>query len=432
MKFDSYLVTAREGKSRYWLAGLNWVPHEKRSFQVPVLVQKTTRSHQEPGMGVNVVIGKVRASGNNVAVEGRGRLQSHHRHHQLYSLALAFCQQTQNGYGIYQLNSTDYVFLASINGLPAVTADKTGNLNRMQELLTLFLSMNEEPSAGWKVLANIDEPADVLTLPATLTARDRRMCRVEFDGLRGKRWLPLTALLLTAASAIGWWQYNQPAPEPELTAEEIRARAKVMFAKPAPPPLLPHPWATRITVPAMLTHCQLIQSPAPSVIEGWKLTSGTCSSEGVTLSYRILPGGTAEGFLKRSREIFGVTPNFNLKEGAREVFVPIPLPETPARDEVLPDASSQLMRVLSWFQRRQVMLNFSETPPALILPGKEGEPLPIQDWKEYAFNFSGPVPPALLFHGIDDTGLRLTRVKFELSGSTYSYTTEGKIYASTK
>ena len=432
MKVDDYLVTIREGKSRYWLAGLNWVPREKQSFRFSVLQKKIKRSHPEPGIGVNTVIGKVNASGNSVELEGRGRLKLHHRHHQLYSLAVAFCQQTLNGYGVYQLDSTDYVFLASINGLPAVTADKTGNLIRMQELLTLFLSMNEEPATGWKVLANIDEPADVLALLATLTARDRRMCRVEFDGLRGKRWLPLAVLLLTAAGVIGWWQYNQPALEPELTAEEIRARAKAMFSKPAPPPLLPHPWATRITVPAMLTHCQLIQSPAPIVIEGWKLTSGICSSDGVTLSYRILPGGTAEGFLKRSREIFGVTPSFNLKEGAREVFVPIPLPGNLVRDEELPDASSQLMRVLSWFQRRQVMLNFSETPPALILPGKEGEPLPIQDWKEYAFNFSGPLPPALLFNGIDDTGLRLTRVKFELNGSAFSYTTEGQIYASTK
>jgi hypothetical protein len=43
-----------------------------------------------------------------------------------FTLALAFCASTRNGYGIYRLNSTDFVFLASINGLPAVTADKTG------------------------------------------------------------------------------------------------------------------------------------------------------------------------------------------------------------------------------------------------------------------------------------------------------------------
>ncbi|QNP33749.1 type 4b pilus protein PilO2 [Leclercia adecarboxylata] len=78
------------------------------------------------------------------------------------------------------------------------------------------------------------------------------------------------------------------------------------------------------------------------------------------------------------------------------------------------------------------MLNIVEVPPAIALPGSNGSSPPVQDWKEYTFSFTGPVPPATLFDGMDNTGVRLTRITFELNGSAYSYTTEGQIYASTK
>lgn len=432
MKDIEYLVTVRDSKSRHrtWLTGLTWAPREKRAISLSALQTGKIHRPRMPGIGVHIALGRVDARGTHSGVEGRGRLPGHQRHHQLYSLAQAFSVHTRNGYGIYRLNSTDYVFLASINGLPAVTADKAGPLSRMQELLTLFLTLNEAPAAGWEVRAELDTPEDIHSLLVSLSSRDRRSCRVETDGLRGKRWLPAGILLLVIGSAVVWWQYEQPVPVPELTAEEIQARARTMFAKPAPPPVMPHPWASIITTSALLAQCQTLQAPAPAILEGWGLASGTCSPDGVTLLYRIKPGGTAEGFLKRCREVFGVTPIFNLKEGAREATVPLPLPEKPLTDEAVPDASGQLMRLLSWFQRQQVMLNLSEVPPAPVLPGKEGETPAVQDWKDFAFSFSGQMPPADLFDGLDDTGVRLTRITFELNGSAFSYTTEGHIYAS--
>ena len=56
----------------------------------------------------------------------------------------------------------------------------------------------------------------------------------------------------------------------------------------------------------------------------------------------------------------------------------------------------------------------------------------MQDWQEYVFSFSAPLPSIMLFDGLDETGIRLTRISFELNGSAFSYTTEGKIYASAK
>lgn len=93
----------------------------------------------------------IQYTGKGQSVAGSGRLPVRYRRHQLFSLALAFCASTRNGYGIYRLSSTDFVFLASINGVPAVTADKTGSADKMQELLTLFLSMNEPPQKAGTV-----------------------------------------------------------------------------------------------------------------------------------------------------------------------------------------------------------------------------------------------------------------------------------------
>ena len=208
--------------------------------------------------------------------------------------------------------------------------------------------------------------------------------------------------------------------------------SRAMFAKQAKPTVLPHPWATQITVPALLSNCQALQSPAPSVLEGWSLASGSCSAEGVSLQYRLMPGGTVEGFLKRSRDVFGVTPIVNLKEGGREAIIPLALKDSPVMDEAVPDPSTQLIRVLSWFQRQQVLLNITEVPNPVSLPGSNNTLPPVQDWSEYTFSFNGLMPPAALLEGLDNTGIRLTRVSFELNGNAFSYTTEGQIYASTK
>ncbi|WP_423748663.1 type 4b pilus protein PilO2 [Enterobacter hormaechei] len=98
----------------------------------------------------------------------------------------------------------------------------------------------------------------------------------------------------------------------------------------------------------------------------------------------------------------------------------------------MPDSSLQLIPILSWFQRQQITLNIIDVAMPPVLPGSNGEPPPVQDWQEYAFSFSAPLPAIILFDGLDETGIRLTRLTFELNGSAFSYTTEGKIYASAK
>ncbi|HEY4436072.1 MAG TPA: type 4b pilus protein PilO2 [Lelliottia sp.] len=434
MSDEAYLFTIRDGKSRsrYWLAGMDWAPKERQKFRLPSFQLKKSQYTRAAGVGVHASSERINGRDRQQQVVGSGRLPSRNRRHQLYSLALAFCAATRNGYGIYRLNSTDFVFLASINGLPAVTADKTGGAEKMQTLLTLFLSMNEPPAEGWECLAAVDTPLEANSLFTGLSARRRQQCRVHVDGLQRQRWFLACAILLIGTGAIAWWQAATPPEEPALTAEEIQARARAMFAPQIKPQLLPHPWAREVTAQALLNDCQRQTDPALYVLESWKLTSGTCSTDGTTLLYQIMPGGTVEGFLKRSREVFGVTPVFNLKEGGREARISLTPPDRPLRDEVVPNSSSQLIRILSWFQRQQVTLNITDVPLPPALPGSNGEPPPVQDWQEYAFSFSATLPSIMLFDGLDETGIRLSRITFELNGSAFSYTTEGKIYASAK
>jgi len=434
MNDEAYLFTIRDGKSRsrYWLAGMDWAPKERQKFRLPSFQLKKARHARTGGVGVHTSTGQINGRNRQQLVAGSGLLPARHRRHQLFSLALAFCAGTRNGYGIYRLNSTDFVFLASINGLPAVTADKTGGADKMESLLTLFLSMNEPPAEGWDCLATLDNPLDASSLIDGLSIRRRQQCRVHVDGLQKQRWLMLFAAILIGAGAIAWWHAATPPEEPMLSAEEIQARARAMFASQAKPKVLPHPWAREVTAQALIDDCQRKTDPALHVLESWKLASGTCSPDGITLLYQIMPGGTVEGFLARSQEVFGVTPVFNLKEGGREARITLPPPERPLRDEAVPDSSSQLIRILSWFQRQQLTLNITDVVMPPTLPGSSGEPPPVQDWQEYAFSFSATLPSIILFDGLDETGIRLTRLRFELNGSAFSYTTEGKIYASAK
>lgn len=427
MKKPDYLTIVREASARHqcWLAGMDWAPLEKKRVSWMRLFPQKTRGKAAPGKGVSALS----RPGQSIRVGGQGRIPARRLPGRLYSLALAFSLQVRNGYGIYRLNGTDFVFLASVNGAPAVTADKTGSLEQMQAYLSLFLAMNEAPPEAWMVQSPLDEAQDYSTLLGALSERNKRQCRAIITGQSLRRWLPAIVVVGAAGAAIVW-EASEPEP-PALTPEEIQARAREMFSREVPD-LLPHPWASQMTVPDLLSHCQQLQDPAPIVINGWEQTTGICSAEGVVWRYRIMPGGTAEDFQKGSLKYFGVPPVFNLKEGGREATVTLPLPASTMKNDVLPDAGKQFMRILTWFQRRQITLNLTEVPLLAALPGENGSPPPVQDWNTYSFQFTSQLPPTMLFSGMDDTGIRLTQVRYERNGSAFSYTTEGKIYASTK
>ncbi|WP_254888632.1 type 4b pilus protein PilO2, partial [Salmonella enterica] len=67
------------------------------------------------------------------------------------------------------------------------------------------------------------------------------------------------------------------------------------------------------------------------------------------------------------KQVFKRTPVFNLVSGGNEGVVFIPWAKFTLQDETAPDAGTQLMQAVSWFQSRQVSFSLSEvkTPPAM-------------------------------------------------------------------
>ncbi|EAR6245033.1 pilus assembly protein PilO, partial [Salmonella enterica] len=365
--------------------------------------------------------------GKTSRLTGTGILTMPERH-RYFSLALGFCSLVRNGYGIFRYDNEKLLFLASVDGQPAVMADQSGSPEDISKKINLFLVMNEEPTEKWQVISSLENPHNWQTIIEKLSPADIRHCKLTVD-TRQRFILPVALLSAVACAGVIFW-LTQPEPDTGPTAEEIAARARLQFSKPTIPPELPHPWATQPLISDLLKACADLRKPSPVALGGWKLTEGFCTPESFTLVYERQPGGTVQGFLTRSKEVFGIIPEFNLKDGARLASVPRPLPALLHRDEAVPAPSEQLMRVLTWFQERQITPSVNETAIPEPLPGNDGEPAPVQNWREYQFSVSTPLNPDELFRVFQDTGVRISSIHFKLNGGTFSYTTEGHVYAS--
>ncbi len=103
-----------------------------------------------------------------------------------------------------------------------------------------------------------------------------------------------------------------------------------------------------------LNRCQRWRAAVPVSLDRWRLERIRCSAEGLETVYQRQPGGTAAGFAERVKQVFKRTPVFNLVSGGNEGVVFIPWAKFTLQDETAPDAGTQLMQAVSWFQSRQV------------------------------------------------------------------------------
>ncbi|EDP8924101.1 type 4b pilus protein PilO2 [Salmonella enterica subsp. enterica serovar Hadar] len=414
--------------NRMWVGGMRWAP-EKTDRRKRSSLKSPERHRTAKGRltCLKVTSGCRNAKGKTSRLTGTGILTMPERH-RYFSLALGFCSLVRNGYGIFRYDNEKLLFLASVDGQPAVMADQSGSPEDISKKINLFLVMNEEPTEKWQVISSLENPHNWQTIIEKLSPADIRHCKLTVD-TRQRFILPVALLSAVACAGVIFW-LTQPEPDTGPTAEEIAARARLQFSKPTIPPELPHPWATQPLISDLLKACVDLRKPSPVALGGWKLTEGFCTPESFTLVYERQPGGTVQGFLTRSKEVFGIIPEFNLKDGARLASVPRPLPALPHRDEAVPAPSEQLMRVLTWFQERQITPSVNETAIPEPLPGNDGEPAPVQNWREYQFSVSTPLNPDELFRVFQDTGVRISSIHFKLNGGTFSYTTEGHVYAS--
>ncbi|ENE8568009.1 type 4b pilus protein PilO2 [Salmonella enterica] len=406
-----------------WVVGLRWEEKQKsvRSVRRP-LVQRR---------GVLNVMLTVKQGKSRLTAQGQ--IEAGSRHQKLYSLAALFSQQcTPNGYGVYQLDDGRQVFLATVKGMPSPMADVTGTPEQIIRAQELFLSFNPAPEDGWTIPSTPARPLSWETLVGQVSSAQLRFARVVgvSNPLRkyGAGVLSLAALL----GGVVWWN-RLPEPPAAPVVQALPAPVQDVFKKAPEPVYLPHPWAEMPVATDFLNRCQRWRFRVPVSLDRWRLERVRCSAEGLETMYQRQPGGTASRFAERVKQVFNRTPVFNLVSGGNEGVVFIPWAKFTLQDEAAPDAGTQLMQAVSWFQSRQVSFSLSEVKTPPVMPGNDAGTdgvQPIQDWHEYTFSITDKHMPEWILQGLAMQGVRLSSVAYTLSPQgQFTYQIEGHLYA---
>ncbi|HCA3884608.1 TPA: type 4b pilus protein PilO2 [Salmonella enterica] len=429
-QMNSDAVTLLAAGRRLWAVGLRWeeetlnVPRNRRHPRAEKNSAVRARVRNE---GVFLTL-TVRQGRRGRRVKAAGRAVPRPRR-TVYSLAAVFSRRSGAGaYGVYCLDAeaSRYVFLATVDGLPSVMGDVAGTAEETREALQRFLTFNTAPEGGWTITSPVDAPLSWETLVVSADRRALAASRLR-PVRQGMRPLPVVAgLALLGAAAFWLW--------PEDMEEAPPILSDVIPATPAPAPVyLPHPWKDMMPVQAFLARCGTWRRAVPVSLDGWTLTRGECSPEGLQLVYSRQPGGTAAGFSRRAMDVFHHRPVINLVSGGGEGTLHFPWPAVTSADEPVPPVAVQLMRVVSWYQAHQVTLALTAVNEEPGLPGDDGTPPPVQDWQEYTFTLKDDRLPESLAGPADGRGIRISKVVFTLSGdSRLTYETEGHIYAGKK
>ncbi|EBY8644294.1 pilus assembly protein [Salmonella enterica subsp. enterica serovar Java] len=413
---------------RQWAAGLRWealsrTPARKDIRQRSAVKKRTTTGRARRDGTVLTLTVRQGRRGDRVVAHGR---MTPRPSRPVYSLAAAFSRVSgDNAYGVYRLDASRYVFLATVGGLPSVMADVTGTAEEAGQALQRFLAFNTAPEGDWTVTSPPDEPLPWEALTASAGKQVLKASRLK-PVRAGIKPLPVLAGLALLGAVTFWlWPDGEDDLPPVL--------ADVIPAATSPEPVyLPHPWKDMMPVQVFLARCKAWRETVPVALGGWQLTRGECSADGLLLVYSRQTGGTAAGFSRRAQAVFQRRPVINLVAGGGEGTVHLPWTPVPGVDEPVPTVAVQLMRVVSWYQAHQATLTLTAVNEEPGVPGDDGTPPPVQDWQEYTFTLTDRRVPEMLAGPADGQGIRISKVTFTLSGEGQQYETEGHIYAGKK
>ncbi|EEH2312667.1 type 4b pilus protein PilO2, partial [Salmonella enterica] len=324
------------------------------------------------------------------------------------------------------------VFLATVKGMPSPMADVTGTPEQIIRAQELFLSFNPAPEDGWTIPSTPARPLSWETLVGQVSSAQLRFARVAGVSNPVRKYgagvLSLAALL----GGVVWWN-RLPEPPVVPVVPALPAPVQDVFKKAPEPVYLPHPWAEMPVATDFLNRCQRWRFRVPVSLDRWRLERVRCSAEGLETMYQRQPGGTASRFAERVKQVFNRTPVFNLVSGGNEGVVFIPWAKFTLQDEPAPDAGTQLMQAVSWFQSRQVSFSLSEVKTPPVMPGNDAGTdgvQPIQDWHEYTFSITDKHMPEWILQGLAMQGVRLSSVAYTLSPQgQFTYQIEGHLYA---
>ncbi|ELY4478534.1 type 4b pilus protein PilO2 [Salmonella enterica] len=413
---------------RQWTVGLRWEALSRTAARKDIrqrsAVKKRTTTGRARRDGTVLTL-TVRQGRRGDRVVAHGRMTPRPRG-PVYSLAAIFSRVSgDNAYGVYRLDASRYVFLATVGGLPSVMADVTGTAEEAGQALQRFLAFNTAPEGEWTVTSPPDEPLPWEALSASAGKQVLKASRLK-PVRAGIKPLPVLAGLALLGAATFWLWPDGEDDLPTVLADVIPV------ATPPEPVYLPHPWKAMMPVQAFLFRCKAWRETVPVALDGWQLTRGECSADGLLLVYSRQSGGTAAGFSRRATAVFQRRPVINLVAGGGEGTVHLSWPAAPGVDEPVPTVAVQLMRVVSWYQAHQATLTLTAVNETPGVPGDDGTPPPVQDWQEYTFTLTDRRVPEMLAGPADGQGIRISKVTFTLSGEGQQYETEGHIYAGKK
>ncbi|WP_051506733.1 type 4b pilus protein PilO2 [Chania multitudinisentens] len=202
------------------VAGLQWqaVPRGRRG-----LARLTREKHRQ-------VNRRVVCRGEQGRVAGFGILAGKKNRGSLYSLAaLALSTLGRNGYGVFDLGEGRQVFLATLDGCPAVMGDVVGNPSDIGAQVTDFLAFN--PDVDWRVVGTPAVPADWRSLLSTRPSTSARLRTVHSR----RPWV--AGLLLAGLAVTGyvaWEQWQQAREAADLAARRAAFEASQRQSPPIP------------------------------------------------------------------------------------------------------------------------------------------------------------------------------------------------------
>lgn len=365
----------------------------------------------------------------------------------MYSLASALAGQIkqESWLGAFQLPNGLYALVAVHAGLVVPSYDVMGERQAIRDLLVEGGSEPEVMKFD-KVYCPDDfeydgvslDIEDVLT-PATmrkdyaLKPLTFRLSKKDITRLS----LAFAALVVLLIGYTQWTAYQereaareaQRIKQAELKKlEELNARAGTDQSLEA----LRHPWASMAGIQDFLNGCEGATGALPLSLGGWVSESGLCNSSTIESVYERTGTATFNDLVTAAQGRFP-SPPVLLEGGERAFFRGDIKLGAGGDDELLPFDVVQA-NFTSYLQALDLKADITEvpvrpdSPPAL--PGQTQAPRPLPPgWKKFAFSLTSLHTPKSIFSDLNLSGVRLTEITVNRSGTQLNWSLKGEIYA---
>ncbi|MEQ9859568.1 type 4b pilus protein PilO2 [Pectobacterium cacticida] len=353
----------------------------------------------------------------------------------LWSLAALATNWTgENGYGVVQLGDDEYVFLATISGIPALNGDICGTRDDMLAITNEFIALTPTPSTGWNVASTPEAPA----VPADILPRRRRDWPARYRltcPARIQRALLVSVPVLFAVGIAGMWGVQYWQHWSARQAQAAKAKLVAMAAGDSEPSqkekrVLPHPWVVQPSAQTLLTVCERKLGGLPLKLGFWPLSSADCRADGVMTTWvrekdnRL---ATVDRLIQATKSLSG-SPVVLIDESGDSAQIAWSYPALPGGgDDRVIESESLRRQLLSFFQSRGIPPSLQSVPPTSI-PADE-KVIWIQDWSAFAFSHTSRLAPSFQLAGLSAAGLRLTRVGLTLEGRSLTWSWDGTAYS---